>query len=69
MDQINGTVTLHMPEYELRALAQFVKHIEYDTVVRHSRCCVYGRRQEADVMWSALRLLRRQLAQAGFAPR
>jgi hypothetical protein len=62
-------IPLRLPAYEALALAYLLKHLEYETVVRHSRQCVYGRRQECDVMWAAAQLLRRQLADAGFVPR
>ena len=61
-------IPLRLPAHEALALAYLVKHLAYETVVQHSRQCVYGRRQECDVMWAALRLLRRQLADAGFVP-
>jgi hypothetical protein len=52
------------------ALAQFVKPVDYDTCCRFASVCwTYGRRSEGDVMWSAICLLQRQLAEAGFAPR
>jgi hypothetical protein len=63
------TIPLRLPAYEALALAYLLKHLEYETVVRHSRGCVYGRREDRDVMWSALQLTRRQLADAGFVPR
>jgi len=64
-------IHLDFPEEEAAALAQFVKRVDYDTVQRFAAVCwIYGNnRAEAHVMWSALCLLQRQLAEAGFAPR
>jgi hypothetical protein len=46
------------------------KRIGYDDLVRYSsRHERYGKRPEIDVMWSAVNILRHQLAGAGFAPR
>ena len=51
-------------------LAQCVKRIGYEDVNKFaSPCITYGGRTEADVMWSAICDLQRQLADAGFAPR
>ncbi len=67
---MNIAVGLLMPEDELRALAQFVKRIGYEDVSRFAAVCYsYGNRSEADCMWSAVCMLQRQLAEAGFAPR
>jgi hypothetical protein len=64
------TIPLILPFDEAAALAQFVKRIDYDTCCRFASVCwTYGSRLEGDVMWSAIRLLQRQLAEAGFAPR
>ncbi len=55
---------------EAMALAQLVKRIDHGTVTRFaSRSVWYSGRAEADVMWSAVCDLQRQLAEAGFAPR
>ena len=64
-------IPLHMPADEALALAQFVKRVDYETVNRFaSPCATYGAGcSEGDVMWSAVYLLQRQLADAGFAPR
>jgi len=64
------TVSLCVPESEGWALAQMVKRTGYDDCTRLSnRFERYNGRAEADVMWSALALLRAALAEAGFAPR
>ncbi len=55
---------------EAIALAQLIKRIDHGTIVRFaSRSVWYSGRTEADVMWSAVCDLQRQLAEAGFAPR
>jgi len=52
------------------ALAQFVKRVDYGTVERFAAKNVwYSGRSETDVMWSALRAVQHQLAEAGFNPR
>jgi hypothetical protein len=64
------TIPLILPFDEAAALAQFVKRIDYDTCARFAAVCwLYNGRSEGDVMWSAICLLQRQLAEAGFAPR
>jgi len=63
-------ITLHMPRDELMALSQFVKRIDFDTCARFaSMTTTYDGAPEADTMWSALCMLRAQVAEAGFAPR
>jgi hypothetical protein len=63
-------ISLDMPANELVALAQLVKRLDYGTCSRFaSRSLTYGNRSEGDTMWSAVCLLQRQLADAGFAPR
>jgi hypothetical protein len=69
-ENLTRQVILNMPIDELRALAQFVKRIDYDTCVKFASArTAYGRRCEGDVIWSAVNLLRAGLADAGFAPR
>ena len=64
------TIPLELPPDEARALAQFVKRIDYETCARFaSITTTYGRRSEGDVMWSAICMLQRQLGEAGIAPR
>jgi hypothetical protein len=66
------TIPLELPPDEAAALAQLVKRMTYEDchnrADRHQR---YGDRNrfEADVMWSAVCMLQRELAEAGFAPR
>jgi hypothetical protein len=63
-------ITLDMPANELAALAQLVKRIGFEDVKRFAASSMtYGARSEGDMMWSAVCLLQRQLADAGFAPR
>jgi hypothetical protein len=70
-DQQVITIPIQLPSSdEAVALAQFVKRIGYEDVNRFaSPCITYGGRSEADVMWSAVCVLQRDLAEAGFAPR
>jgi hypothetical protein len=64
------TIPLELPPDEAAALAQLVKRIGYNDCVgladRHKK---YDGRCEGDVMWSAVCMLQRELAEAGFAPR
>ncbi len=63
------TIPLELPRDEAAALSQFVKRVDYDTCIRFaSVTTTYGGRSEGDVMWSAVCMLQRQLAEAGFAP-
>jgi len=65
------TIRLEFPSSdEAAALAQFVKRTTFDDCVQKASLFVfYSRRTEVDVMWSAVCILQRQLAEAGFAPR
>jgi hypothetical protein len=64
------TILFDMPRNEWSALAQFVKRVDYGAVGRFAdRKTTYAGRSEHDVTWSALQMLRRQLAEAGYAPR
>jgi hypothetical protein len=63
-------IPLRLPEDEALALAQLCKRVDYDTCVRFtSRFDKYHGRDEGDVAWSAVNMLRSALAEAGFAPR
>jgi hypothetical protein len=63
-------IMLVIPETEARALAKLVARIDYGTCCRFAAVCVtYGNRAECDVMWSALCLIQRQLADSGLNPR
>ncbi len=63
-------IHLDLPHDEAAALAQLVKRIDYETCKRFaSPTTTYNGRAEGDTMWSAVCLLQRQLAEAGFAPR
>jgi hypothetical protein len=65
-----GISTLELPRDEARALAQIVKLIDYNMCVKWSSMTrTYGPRSEHDVMWSAVCMLERQLAEAGLEPR
>jgi hypothetical protein len=64
------TIPLCLPSDEAMALAQLAKRIGYEDLIRYSnRHELYGKRLEIDVMWSAVNIVQRQLAEAGFAPR
>jgi hypothetical protein len=64
------TIPLVLPFDEAAALAQFAKRIDYATVGRFtSTFTFYSGRTEQDVAWSAVCLMQRQLADAGFSPR
>jgi hypothetical protein len=64
------TISVRLPSDEALALAQVVKRIGYDDLTHYpSRHECYGRRVEIGVMWSAVNIVQRQLAEAGFAPR
>ncbi len=66
----DSKIPLELPPDEAAAFSQFCKRIDYDTVGRFAAVSVtYNGRSEHDVSWSALQMLRRQLAEAGFAPR
>jgi len=63
-------IPLELPRNEAAAFSQFVKRVDYDTVGRFASMFVfYSGRTEHDTVWSALRMLQRQLAEAGFNPR
>jgi len=63
-------LTLYMPPDLLLAMALLLKRLDYNTCVKLAGPVGrFGNRCEADVMWSAVCELRRQLAEAGFAPR
>jgi hypothetical protein len=62
-------VVLNMPRAELAGLAQFVKRVDYASCTRFASRVTYDGRAEGDVIWSAICMLQRQLAEAGFAPR
>jgi hypothetical protein len=65
------TIPLDLPRDEAGAFAELLKRTSYDDCLRRSnRNKRYSDgRAEADVMWSALRLVESQFAEAGFAPR
>ena len=62
------TIPLILPFDE--AASQFLKRATYDDVgQRTSSFVFYSGRTDQDVAWSAVRLVQRQLADAGFNPR
>ncbi len=63
-------IPLELPRDEAAALSQFVKRVDYDTCIRFANVTTtYAGRSEGDVIWCAVNMLQRQLAEAGFAPR
>jgi hypothetical protein len=64
------TIPLELPGDEAMALGQLLKRIDYDTCGRLTdpRIVYDNNRSECDVAWCAVTMLRRQLAEAGFAP-
>jgi hypothetical protein len=65
------TIPLDLPRDEACAFTELLKRTSYDDCLRRSnrRKQYSDGREEADVMWSALRLVENQFAEAGFAPR
>jgi hypothetical protein len=65
------TIPLDLPRDEATAFAELLKRTSYDDCLRRSnRLKRYSDgREEVDVMWSGLRLVETQFAEAGFAPR
>jgi hypothetical protein len=64
------TIPLELPRDEAAAFAQVAKRLDYDCVGRYTAAFVtYNGRSEHDVAWSAVNMLRRQLAEAGLSPR
>jgi hypothetical protein len=70
------TIPFDMPRNEWSAFAQFCKRVDYGTCVRlasptttYNDSNAVAGRVEGDIMWSAVCMLQRQLAEAGFAPR
>jgi hypothetical protein len=65
------TIPLNMPRDEADAFARFLKRCTYtDCVARSNAMRKYpDGREEVDVMWSALRAVQHQFAEAGFNPR
>ena len=65
------TIPIDLPRDEATAFAELLKRTSYDDCLRRSnrRKQYSDGREEADVMWSGLRLVETQFAEAGFAPR
>jgi hypothetical protein len=65
------TIPLDLPCDEADAFARLLKRTTYDDCARRSnRLRKYpDGRAELDVMWSAVKLIENQFAEAGFAPR
>jgi len=71
MSEATVTITLNLPADEADAFARLLKRLSHDDCVRHSnRVRRYpDRRHEHHVMWSAVQIVERQFADAGYAPR
>lgn len=66
----NASIPLALPPDEAAAFSQLCKRIDYDTVGRFASVFVfYSGRTEHDTMWCAINMLRRELAEAGYALR
>ena len=65
------TIPIDLPRDEACAFAELLKRTSYDDCLRRSnrRKRYPDGREEADVMWSALRLVEAQFNEACFAPR
>jgi hypothetical protein len=65
------TIPVDLPHDEATAFAELLKRTSYEDCLRRAnRLKRYSDgREEADVMWSALRLVENQFGEAGFAPR
>jgi hypothetical protein len=65
------SIPIDMPRDEACAFAELLKRTSYDDCLRRSnRNKRYSDgREEPDVMWSGLRMVESQFAEAGFAPR
>jgi len=65
------TIPLDLPHDEANAFAELLKRTSYEDCLRRSnRLKRYSDgREESDVMWSAVRLVEGQFAEAGFGPR
>ena len=70
-DQQAITIPLDLPPDEADAFAHLLKRTTYGDCARCSnRVRKYpDGRAELDVMWSAVKLIENQFAEAGFAPR
>jgi hypothetical protein len=69
-DREAATIPLELPPDEAEAFDRFIRRIDYDTCARFARIIAkYGLRAECDVMWSAIRMLQHQLAEAGIVSR
>jgi hypothetical protein len=65
------TIPIDLPRDEAEAFAELLKRTSYDDCLRRSnrRKTYSDGREEVDVMWSGLRLVESQFAEAGFCPR
>jgi len=65
------TIPLDLPRDEACAFAELLKRTSYDDCLRRAnrRKKYPDGRDEADIMWAALRLVETQFNEAGFCPR
>jgi hypothetical protein len=65
------TIPIDLPRDEAHAFAELLKRTSYEDCLRRSnRLKRYSDgREEADVMWSAVRRVENQFTEAGLAPR
>jgi hypothetical protein len=65
------TIPIDLPRDEATAFAELLKRTSYDDCLRRSNRNKRNSdgREEADVMWSGLRLVEQQFGEAGFNPR
>jgi hypothetical protein len=63
-------IPLTLPSLQAMALAQFVKRVDFETVVRFAAVTVVcdDGKSEADLIWLALTALRRALAEVSARP-
>jgi hypothetical protein len=65
VSNMKTAIPLALPSLEAKALAQFVKRLDFETVARMSAVTVVADgKSEADLIWFALTALRGALAQA-----
>ena len=67
----NVSIPIDLSRDEADAFARLLKRLNYtDCVARSNHVRKYADgREEVDVMWSAVRSVEHQFAEAGFAPR
>jgi hypothetical protein len=70
VSNMKTAIPLALPSLEAKALAQFVKRLDFETVASMSTVTVVSDgKSEADLIWFALNALRGALAQVDAKPR